>query len=62
MTGETLHGPNVPSWDVLTDVGFEAAMEICNAASTFLRGKHVNGMSRKQGLLSARAASMLVCV
>ncbi|RWR78552.1 protein ACCUMULATION AND REPLICATION OF CHLOROPLASTS 3 [Cinnamomum micranthum f. kanehirae] len=59
MTGETLHSPNVTSWDVLTDVGFEAVMEICNAASTFLKGKYVNGVSRKQGLLSARAASML---
>lgn len=61
MTGETLHSPNVTSWDVLTDAGFEVVMEICNAASTFLKGKYVIGVSRKQGQLSARAASMLVC-
>ncbi|KAG9442443.1 hypothetical protein H6P81_018297 [Aristolochia fimbriata] len=56
--GESLDVPNGPSWDALTDAGMEAVADIYNAASVLMKGKSVD-LSRKQGLLSARAASML---
>ncbi|XP_058090470.1 protein ACCUMULATION AND REPLICATION OF CHLOROPLASTS 3, chloroplastic isoform X1 [Magnolia sinica] len=58
MEGEPLGSPNVPPQDLLTDMGFETVMDIYDAASTVLKGKHAD-LSRKQGLLSVRAASML---
>ncbi|XP_077246991.1 GTP binding protein isoform X2 [Tasmannia lanceolata] len=48
-TGEYTGGRNMPSWD---------ALDIYSAASTLLKRRHVD-VSRKQGLLSVRAASML---
>ena len=46
----------LPSWSELTDAGFEAMMEI---ASSFLNGNYTD-KPKKQGVLSVRAASMLV--
>ncbi|ERN17043.1 hypothetical protein AMTR_s00044p00037180 [Amborella trichopoda] len=54
--GEVMH--DGPSFDALTDASFEVVKDIYNAASTLLVGKTDNG-SKKQGLLSTRAASML---
>ncbi|KAK8507917.1 hypothetical protein V6N13_055387 [Hibiscus sabdariffa] len=52
--------PSLPSssrsWGALTDASFEAMKEIYNG-STGLKGK--TGVPKKQGVLSARAASML---
>ncbi|KAF9624096.1 hypothetical protein IFM89_007794 [Coptis chinensis] len=58
MNGKTPGSPNVPSWDALTDAGVEAVMDIYNATSTILKGKN-SYTSKKPGLLSTRAASML---
>ncbi|KAE8667271.1 hypothetical protein F3Y22_tig00112428pilonHSYRG00056 [Hibiscus syriacus] len=53
--------PSIPSssrpWGALTDASFEAMREIYNNGSTVLKGKA--GIPKKQGVLSARAASML---
>ncbi|GMJ04506.1 ACCUMULATION AND REPLICATION OF CHLOROPLASTS 3 [Hibiscus trionum] len=45
------------SWGALTDASFEAMKEIYNNGYTVLKGK--TGVPKKQGVLSARAASML---
>ncbi|KAJ4960213.1 hypothetical protein NE237_020123 [Protea cynaroides] len=58
MKGEPLGSSDFSSWDALTDVGFQAVTDICNAASTYLKGKKA-GSAQKQGQLSVRAASML---
>lgn len=50
--------PSAPSLNGLTDVGFEAVTDFWNSASTLLRGRQIDN-SKKQGVLSARAASML---
>ncbi|PIA64062.1 hypothetical protein AQUCO_00201391v1 [Aquilegia coerulea] len=55
---ESRRNENAPSWDALTDAGFEAVMDIYNATSTLLKGKRTDE-SKKPGLLSMRAASML---
>lgn len=57
-TGEVFDNPNFRSWDALTDASFEAIMDFCNATSTYLKGKSAD-VPKKQGLLSARASSML---
>ncbi|XP_038994167.1 protein ACCUMULATION AND REPLICATION OF CHLOROPLASTS 3-like isoform X2 [Hibiscus syriacus] len=53
--------PALPSssrpWGTLTDASFEVMKEIYNNGSTVLKGK--TGVPKKQGVLSARAASML---
>lgn len=41
------------------DTGFVVVKDFCNTASALLKGKYADP-PRKQGLLSARAASMLV--
>lgn len=46
-------------WDELTGAGFEAVMDLYNSASTVLKGKYAD-IPKKQGMLSVRAASMLV--
>ncbi|KAF8389615.1 hypothetical protein HHK36_024134 [Tetracentron sinense] len=58
MNGKPPGTPKIPSWDALTDSGFEAVMDFYNAASTLLKGKYAD-VPQKQGLLSVRAASML---
>ncbi|XWS64010.1 hypothetical protein CRYUN_Cryun06bG0150200 [Craigia yunnanensis] len=45
------------SWGALNDASFEVMREFYNTASTLLKGK--SGVLNKQGVLSARAASML---
>lgn len=50
--------PIVP-WDALTDASYEAVTDIYSNASAILKGKNAD-VSKKQGNLSARAASMLV--
>ncbi|KAK9106450.1 hypothetical protein Syun_022461 [Stephania yunnanensis] len=56
--GESQGIPRLPSWDALTDSSFEVVTDRINNASTLLKGRSANA-SRKQGLLSSRAASML---
>lgn len=46
-------------WDQLTGAGFEAVMDLYNSASTVLKRKYAD-MPKRQGVLSVRAASMLV--
>ncbi|XP_010270753.1 PREDICTED: protein ACCUMULATION AND REPLICATION OF CHLOROPLASTS 3 [Nelumbo nucifera] len=58
FNADSLGTPTMPSWDTLTDAGFEAVTDIYNAASTLIKGKF-SDIPRKQGLLSVRAASML---
>ncbi|KAL2906942.1 Protein ACCUMULATION AND REPLICATION OF CHLOROPLASTS 3 [Bienertia sinuspersici] len=50
--------PSVTPLDGLTDMGFDAVSGFWNSASVLLKGKQPN-ISKKQGVLSARAASML---
>ena len=45
--------------DELTGAGFEAVIDLYNSASTVLKRKSAD-VPKKQGMLSARAASMLV--
>ncbi|CAK9179490.1 unnamed protein product [Ilex paraguariensis] len=52
--------PSMPL-DPPTDAGFEAVMDIFNNTSVLLKGDNTN-VSKKQGVLSVRAASMLVKV
>ncbi|THG14353.1 hypothetical protein TEA_018907 [Camellia sinensis var. sinensis] len=47
------------SWDALTDAGFEVVSEFYDNASALLKGNDTD-VSKKQGVLSVRAASMLV--
>ncbi|KAK9115701.1 hypothetical protein Sjap_014648 [Stephania japonica] len=56
--GKSQGVPRLPSWDALTDSSFDAVTDRINNASTLLNGRRTNA-SRKQGLLSSRAASML---
>lgn len=49
---------NTP-WNELTDSGLEAVRDFVSTASVLLKGKY-SDRPRKQGLLSVRAASMLV--
>ncbi|XP_043715252.1 protein ACCUMULATION AND REPLICATION OF CHLOROPLASTS 3 isoform X3 [Telopea speciosissima] len=58
VNGEPLSFSDLPSWDALRDVGFQAVTDIRNAASTYLKGKNA-ASPQKQGQLSVRAASML---
>ncbi|XP_011021692.1 PREDICTED: protein ACCUMULATION AND REPLICATION OF CHLOROPLASTS 3 [Populus euphratica] len=53
--GQTLVNSNIPSWG---DAGFVAVRDFYNNASTLLKGKNPDVL-KKQGILSARAASML---
>ncbi|XP_059649815.1 protein ACCUMULATION AND REPLICATION OF CHLOROPLASTS 3, chloroplastic isoform X2 [Cornus florida] len=48
----------VKSWDALTDAGVDAVMDFSINASSLLKGTYSN-VSKKQGVLSVRAASML---
>lgn len=50
---------SMPSWSSLTDKSFEAVKDVYNAASTVLKRKEAD-IPKKQGVLSVRAASMLV--
>lgn len=47
------------SWDALTDAGFEAVSEFYDSASAVFKGTDTD-VCKKQGVLSARASSMLV--
>lgn len=49
---------SMSSWGAFTDAGFEAVREFYCVASTLLKGR--TDVPKKQGVLSARAASMLV--
>lgn len=51
--------PSVPPLNGIADVGFDAVTDFWNSASVFLKRKKPNN-SKKQGVLSTRAASMLV--
>ena len=51
--------PSVSSWSALTDAGFEAVKDFYNSAFTLFNGKYVD-VPKKQGVVSVRAASMLV--
>ncbi|KAG5236740.1 protein ACCUMULATION AND REPLICATION OF CHLOROPLASTS [Salix suchowensis] len=55
FNGRTLVNSNIPSWG---DAGFVAVRDLYNNASTLLKGKNPDVL-KKQGVLSARAASML---
>lgn len=57
--GDSLGSQNGQSRDTFTDSGLEAVFDIYNSISTLLKGRN-RDESRKRGLLSARAASMLV--
>ncbi|XP_057478095.1 protein ACCUMULATION AND REPLICATION OF CHLOROPLASTS 3, chloroplastic isoform X2 [Actinidia eriantha] len=46
------------SWDALTGAGFEAVSELYDSSSAALTGNYTDA-SKKQGVLSVRAASML---
>ncbi|XP_021856013.2 protein ACCUMULATION AND REPLICATION OF CHLOROPLASTS 3, chloroplastic isoform X2 [Spinacia oleracea] len=50
--------PSVPPLNGIADVGFDAVTDFWNSASVFLKRKKPNN-SKKQGVLSTRAASML---
>lgn len=58
--GESSGIQNAPSQETFADAGLEAMTEIYNTALILLKGRKVDE-SRKRGLLSVRAASMLVC-
>lgn len=51
--------PRTSSWSALTDAGFEAVRHFYNSAFTLFNGKYVD-VPKKQGVVSVRAASMLV--
>ncbi|KAI5573557.1 hypothetical protein BDE02_10G087500 [Populus trichocarpa] len=53
--GQTLVNSTIPSWG---DAGFVSVRDFYNNASTLLKGKNPDVL-KKQGILSARAASML---
>lgn len=50
--------PSVSSLNGFTDVGLDAVTDFWSSASTLLRGRQLD-TSKKQGVVSARAASML---
>lgn len=56
---QTLVNSSVSSWGALTDAGFVAVRDFYNSASTLLKGRNAD-VPKKQGILSVRAASMLV--
>ncbi|XP_019709803.2 protein ACCUMULATION AND REPLICATION OF CHLOROPLASTS 3, chloroplastic isoform X3 [Elaeis guineensis] len=56
--GEFLGTQNAQPWDTFTDLGLEAVFDVYNSILTLLKGRN-RDESRKRGLLSARAASML---
>ncbi|OAY63004.1 Protein ACCUMULATION AND REPLICATION OF CHLOROPLASTS 3 [Ananas comosus] len=56
--GESSGIQNAPSQETFADAGLEAMTEIYNTALILLKGRKVDE-SRKRGLLSVRAASML---
>ncbi|GMP59545.1 hypothetical protein CsSME_00022790 [Camellia sinensis var. sinensis] len=58
MKAQTQITPRM-SWDALTDAGFEVVSEFYDNASALLKGNDTD-VSKKQGVLSVRAASMLV--
>lgn len=57
MKAQTQISPRM-SWDALTDAGFEVVSEFYDNASALLKGNDTD-VSKKQGVLSVRAASML---
>ena len=59
MSAESLLTANFPSRDALPDTGLEAITETYNTALRLVQGRNVDE-PRKRGLLSERAASMLV--
>lgn len=58
MKAQTQTPPRM-SWDALTDAGFEAVTEFYDSASAVFKGTDTD-VCKKQGVLSARASSMLV--
>lgn len=58
MKAEPQVTPSIP-WDALTDASYEVVTEFYSNASALLKGNNAD-VSKKQGNLSARAASMLV--
>ncbi|KAG5531932.1 hypothetical protein RHGRI_026514 [Rhododendron griersonianum] len=58
MMAQTQAPPRM-SWDALTDAGFEAVSEFYDSASAVFKGTDTD-VCKKQGVLSARASSMLV--
>ncbi|XP_008804368.2 protein ACCUMULATION AND REPLICATION OF CHLOROPLASTS 3 isoform X1 [Phoenix dactylifera] len=56
--GDFLGAQNAQSRDAFADAGLEAVFDIYNSVLTLLKGRN-RDESRKRGLLSARAASML---
>lgn len=59
INGVSQDPPDLLSWDALTDASVEAVKDVYSAASTLLKGNNAD-IPRKQGVLSVRAASMLV--
>lgn len=57
MKAEPQVTPSIP-WDALTDASYEVVTEFYSNASALLKGNNAD-VSKKQGNLSARAASML---
>ncbi|GAV79662.1 MORN domain-containing protein [Cephalotus follicularis] len=55
---QPLVNSSVPSWSALTDVGVKAMRDFYDTASTVIK-KKISDLPKKQGVLSARAASML---
>ncbi|XP_059446960.1 protein ACCUMULATION AND REPLICATION OF CHLOROPLASTS 3, chloroplastic [Corylus avellana] len=55
---EPVVNSSVSSWSGLTDAGFEAVKDFCNNTFTSFKGEYVD-ITKKQGDLSVRAASML---
>ncbi|XP_058183790.1 protein ACCUMULATION AND REPLICATION OF CHLOROPLASTS 3, chloroplastic isoform X4 [Rhododendron vialii] len=58
MMAQTQAPPRM-SWDALTDAGFEAVSEFYDSASAIFKGTDTD-VCKKQGVLSARASSMLL--
>lgn len=56
---EPVVNSSISSWSELTDAGFEAVKDFCNNTFTSFKGNYVD-ITKKQGDLSVRAASMLV--
>lgn len=56
---ESTSGQAIASGNVLTEAGVEVVLEIYNSALALIKGRNLNG-SPNGGLLSSRAASMLV--
>jgi hypothetical protein len=56
---EPVVNSSISSWSDLTDAGLEAVKDFCNSTFTSFKGEYVD-ITKKQGDLSVRAASMLV--